>query len=192
MEICSWCADEDLQDEQLLMCDNCPRVFCIICVKKAYGTDGTDDFINHLISEENEPWYCPFCAPTPFLVTVRQLLVDKSQNVVMQKERDLYHNNESGGDDESVQRLIDKLAVLEEEFEEITKRMESPNMQQLRIEISKELSNEEEIEIELDLWKQKNLDRHANVSDSIGIIHDDLGKYRSTFCVNPQLKLSGF
>ena len=182
MEICSWCADEDQQDDQLFLCDDCPRVFCARCVKKAHGVQSDTTMIQRLM-ENDEYWRCPACSPTPLIQRLRRLLLESDtdrrgdtsndDNNVLSKPQD--------GDEREVQMLVDKLALLEDELEEISERLETENLNLLRKEIKEELQDDDEVEEEIKLFIQLNQDRYSNVSDAIGIIHDELGQYFQCF-----------
>ena len=203
MECCSWCADEDQQEEPLFLCDDCPRVFCANCVKKSHGDQG-NEMIQALMENEDR-WSCPACAPTPLIERLRRLFLEL--DIEGKKGDKLNEDNISSSEDDDgehqVQKLVDKLSFLEDELEEIAERLESKNLDQLRKEIQKELQSSEEVEEEIKIFIELNLDRHSNVSDAIGIIHDELGRFiflvyshstyvcilSSPFCVSFILKI---
>lgn len=180
MEICSWCADEDHQDDQLFLCDDCPRVFCAGCVKKSHGEQNGEEMIQTLM-EHDDRWTCPACSPTPLIEQLRQLFLESdTDGKGGDKLNGKNISTSEDGDESEVQKLLDKLGLLEDELEEITERLETEYLDKLRKDIQEELQDDDEIEEEMNTFIQLNENRYSNVSDAIGIIHDELGRFMCT------------
>jgi len=76
MDMCSGCAsiaqDENEEDYDLLLCDSCPRAFCLRCVAFALGdTTSAWSTADHL-AQSNKVWKCIYCNPTTELVRLQQ------------------------------------------------------------------------------------------------------------------------
>lgn len=181
MELCSWCADEDQQDDPLFLCDDCPRVFCARCVKKSHGQQESDENTIQRLMENDDDWRCPACSPTPFIERLRELLLKSETDVRGAEKANHVVSEPQDGDEREVQTLVDKLALLEDELEDISERLETENLNKLRKEIKEELQDDDEVEEEMSIFINLNQDRYSNVSDAIGIIHDELGKFSCSF-----------
>eukprot|EP00957_Ditylum_brightwellii_P029970 2268756-Ditylum_brightwellii.AAC.1 len=75
MGICSWCAGENCDqkeegedEDQLLLCDSCPRAFCVRCVCLAHGGgEQGHNIVKELMENTADKWLCPGCDQPPAL-----------------------------------------------------------------------------------------------------------------------------
>ncbi|KAL3784945.1 hypothetical protein ACHAW5_003625 [Stephanodiscus triporus] len=95
---CSWCGlvddelgEHDVSDNipcsDLLLCDVCPRAFCVRCVILSHGGDvaAWEEVRRHTKSGSgsgsgDEEWSCPHCCPTSFLEKLRDVHVRASRD----------------------------------------------------------------------------------------------------------------
>jgi len=178
MDICSWCADEYRQGQDLLLCDDCPRVFCDRCVSLAHGSGSKGDKLVKALLTDDGKWSCIHCEPTLVLESMRSFLAESN-------EKDGQLSADDDGVDtsmsspiskgEDLEDLLDKLSSLEDELEETTMMLEADAIEKKRVELAH--TPTAELEEQLEDWIQEMKDRYSRCADAIGIIQDDLGKF---------------
>jgi hypothetical protein len=76
MEMCSGCAgfaqDDNDEDYDLLLCDSCPRAFCLRCVALAHGGTPSAWSTADQLAQSKKTWKCIYCKPTTELERLRQ------------------------------------------------------------------------------------------------------------------------
>ena len=192
-EICSWCADEYHQGDDLLMCDTCPRGFCDKCVSLAHGSGAKGDSVVKELMAVDSLWSCIHCKPTILLKAMR----DKWTKGVTEEDEDGSSSQsddeseslvmESEDNDEKIQRILEQLTSLEDLIESIGTMLETDGIEKQRNvfeRLSKAESNlslsPDEVEAKLDEWVRSKKDQYARCSDDIGLLQDELGKcYKS-------------
>ena len=184
MDICSWCAHELHQGEHLLICDDCPRTFCNLCVSLAHGSGSKGQgAVNELLNDDG-PWSCIYCTPTRVLDSMRAFLADGGGEVSRIKGPEKANINKSDGngaakDNGCLEELLDKLSDLEDDLEETERMLEGKGLDRKRAELKKEGKHSPtEIQDQLNDWMVMTFDRHSRISDAIGILQDDLGTLR--------------
>jgi RNase adaptor protein for sRNA GlmZ degradation len=80
MDICSWCSNALEQSDNLIMCDECPRVFCDDCVIRAHGNGIAGESTVNKLLEDDGTWACIYCIPTKMLDAMRAFLKLDSDN----------------------------------------------------------------------------------------------------------------
>lgn len=183
MEVCSWCADPLEQGDHLLLCDECPRGFCDDCVCKAHGRGKVGQSVVKQLLEDDGTWACLYCSPTVVLDAMRAFLHSADTNASSSSNIAKEGADESSktDQDENLSDLLEELSTLEDELEETEIMLESDGIEKKRLEVQKETPGQSstDVETELDHWVKETKDKHHRCSDSIGIIHDDLGKYNA-------------
>ncbi|KAL3786252.1 hypothetical protein ACHAW5_001033 [Stephanodiscus triporus] len=114
---CSWCglvndelgrhdASDSIPSSDLLLCDACPRAFCVRCVILSHGGDvaAWEEVCRHTTSgsasgSDDEEWRCPHCCPTSFLEKLRDAHAhrDDSANILGRIPRDIKSRFLEGG-----------------------------------------------------------------------------------------------
>ena len=173
---CSWCglADDDLAENDttdsipcsdLLLCDNCPRSFCVRCVLLSLGGDvAAWETVKEIIQgeKENDKWLCCKCSPTDYL---RQLQCvydkmvnstspspttkdDEEEDAVMMEEGE--GTRETSGDskelttehddnEEYIQKLLEELDSAENSLDDAASKLTHSHLNHQRERIESEL-----------------------------------------------------
>jgi len=198
MNACSWCGldDQELGDNEnyvkdgvpgsdLLLCDKCPRAFCVRCVMLSLGGDKSSWELVRDVLKSDEEWVCCKCKPTDYLQRLQS-----AYNKITCSSPSPSDDNEDGKlsptpdskDDDHVQKLIDELEQAEQGIEEATKMLDESLMEKERDRIEQEMFDEgispEDIDGEaekvLGSYKRKwqlNFDR---CSDTVARLQDEL------------------
>jgi SNF2 family DNA or RNA helicase len=184
MDICSWCSNALEQSDNLIMCDECPRVFCDDCVIRAHGNGIAGESIVNKLLEDDGTWACIYCIPTKMLDAMRAFLKLDSENgsvssQIIDEGADKITTSQDK--DEKLAELFEELSALEEELNETSSMLEYDGLKKKLLELKQKRPQhlEADIESELNRWTQETRDRHHRCSDAIGIIQDDLGKYNA-------------
>jgi predicted nuclease with TOPRIM domain len=82
--------------------------------------------------------------------------------------------------DEKTEGLLVALSMLEDELDQTAIMLEADNIEQKRLEFQRcyPQDSTDDLQSKLDEWIQDIQDKHCRCSDAIGIIQDDLGKWR--------------
>ena len=188
MEVCSWCAFDN--DSSLLMCDDCPRVFCERCIALSHGGfDKGQSIVNQLKSEGGNHWSCPVCKPTSIVNSIREWIGVFQQRTQSNDENcDNDENDESNHNEQDVAKeihlLLQRLDDAELMKDEAERMLEHESEERIWNEIMKEVETQnlddaalqDLCQIEFDTWKQQWIDEHTRLSAVIGNIMDSLGK----------------
>lgn len=174
MEICSWCADPGKEGDTKLACDNCPRVFCDICVLKSLGGDELAHEKLKALCQDDGPWKCLYCKPTTILQEMEAFLVERNDDGM-----DMSDASGSTKDSEALQQLIDQYMYYQQECENINFMLESTGIKKQEECFRAEHPNEtdEEIKERMSTWHSKLTDDSFRYQDMIGILQDQLGKF---------------
>ena len=162
--VCAACGAREDEVDTFFLCDNddtsCNRAFCWKCVVQAHGGGAAGWQHARSLQEDDSPWYCPVCEPTPVL---KQLHVP---NIGTEQQRLLPD-------------VMHELAVAEAKKKECLGLLdhEDSKIVEIRNELKVTCSSndlEEEVESELALWKQLQLDHCARLDDFISLLQDEL------------------
>ena len=180
MDVCSWCANRsDCGTEVLFLCDYCPRAFCDQCVSIAHGSGTKGDSVVKSLIQDDASWSCLHCNPTPLLESMKSVL-----NTEGQKSLSIDDSAEEicldDIQDEKTEGLLVALSMLEDELDQTAIMLEADNIEQKRLEFQRcyPQDSTDDLQSKLDEWIQDIQDKHCRCSDAIGIIQDDLGKWR--------------
>jgi hypothetical protein len=185
VDICSWCADEYQQGNNLLLCDFCPRGFCDHCVSLAHGSGSKGDGAVKNLMMVDDLWSCLDCKPTRILEAMRtfwaESIAKEEQALPISDNESATKDMDCEGDDESVIYLLDKLSSMEDLLEATALMLETEGIDKHRKELESMFASNSEsvpnqLQGELDDWVRKKKDQYARCSDDIGILQDDLGK----------------
>lgn len=174
MELCSWCADPGKEGDTKLACDNCPRVFCDICVLKALGGDELACEKLKSLCQDDGPWKCLYCKSTTTLQAMEAFLVERNDDGM-----DMSDASGSTKDSAALQQLIDQYMYYQQESENINFMLESTGIKKQEESFRAEYPNEtdEEIKERMSMWHSKLTDDSFRYQDMIGILQDQLGKF---------------
>jgi len=182
---CSWCGLDDLElgehdttdsipCSDLLLCDACPRAFCVRCVILSRGGDAVAwNAVRRIINEDDEyGWKCPRCVPTSFLQELRA--VHERCTATSSNTED----DDDDSDDESrIRVLLEELDYAEDAMEEAARHLDPAYVDTKRIAIETELLDEmydcldesrEDVEIEVDAELGRYCRRWQTHSDRLG------------------------
>ncbi len=194
---CSWCGldDEELEVpvtpladgglNDLYLCDSCPRALCTRCVALSRGGSRKDLVATRKDANAvGEEWICCNCEPTSFLKELQrsyhQIAPDDSEDEEKKEEE----NSES--DDKFIAKLIDKLNALEDELERSQQILEDDNLEKQREMIKNEIQQQlestghdladidDQVEDELECYRQQWDNHHARLSDTVSHLQDEL------------------
>jgi hypothetical protein len=176
---CSGCgvSEEDYGDV-FFLCDNtddeCARAFCFHCVAKCSGGGRSGIVAAHqLTQEEDAPWHCPACRPTPELLSLQEQVTlfweQQEQNIV----RDLdYLLGQLLGAEEEKKRCEYELLAQNLELKKLELR-QSIQEDALPLTIEDEELNEL-VQVAFDQWNKDWLNHDERLSDYISGVLDEL------------------
>lgn len=203
MNACSWCGLEDgelgdnddcdeIPKSDLLMCDKCPRAFCVRCVILSLGGDRSAwETVRSGALESDKEWVCCACHPTPFLERL-QGVHEKASSASPRSSTDCAVDNDcdngDGGDsdgndhDECIQQLLQELDYAEYSLEDATHRLDEIIIGQERVRIESELVDngtsldalESSVQAEIDRYVTRWQLHFDRFSDTIARLHDEL------------------
>lgn len=197
MNACSWCGLEDdelgenddmdeIPKSDLILCEKCPRAFCVRCAILSLGGDQTAwQTVRHEILESDKEWVCCHCHPTHFL---EQLQAAHEIIATMNDNDDVNHENTEIGDlkgidhDESVEKFIQELDYAEYCLAEATHRMDEATVEQERERIEFELIEngtsldelESSVQAEVDGYMKRWMLHFDRFSDTVSRLQDEL------------------
>jgi len=194
---CSWCGldEEDLEDpitpladhglNELYLCDACPRAMCTRCVALSRGGSKQDLFAARKDANAvEEEWVCCNCGPTSFLKELQRSYKKIAPENVDEEKKEEEEEKES--DDAYIAKLIDKLNATEDELEKAQQILEDDNLEKQRELIKNEVQKQmettgndlteidDQVEDELECYRQQWDDHHARLSDTISHLQDEL------------------
>lgn len=187
---CSWCGREgdELAEEysrmvegspynDLLLCDNCPRAFCVRCVVLSLGgNESAVQQARETIASEGR-WECCHCKSTPFLEKVQEAF--KALSLVSPEDSSC-ENVEAK--DNKMAALIEQLEMAEERKQYAANRTEGPEMLARRNELEDELVEEstdideleDSIDRSLEQYRKHWKDEYTRIYDKITCIQDEM------------------
>lgn len=187
MDTCSGCAgralDKQGEDFDLVLCDECPRVFCTRCVAMAHGGDVESAWLKvEQLIKSNDPWKCIYCEPTPELTRL-QLQIPRPD--ISTNARSTERHMDSEAQDKETNTLLNDLLALELKKEEAEQMLEETSIQNQRDLILQEMMElfngkltmdviRENVEAELVAWIDHWETHHTRLAENIGILHDTL------------------
>lgn len=195
---CSWCGldEEDLEDpitpladhglNELYLCDACPRAMCTRCVALSRGGSKQDLFAARKDANAvGEEWVCCNCGPTSFLKKLqrsyKQIAPENVDEGKKEKEEEEKESN-----DAYIAKLIDTLNATEDELEKAQQILEDDNLEKQRKTIKNEMQKQmettghdlteidDQVEDELECYRQQWDDHHTRLSDTISHLQDEL------------------
>ena len=194
VDACCWCTgsfeDENVDYDQLLLCDKCPRSFCKRCVALAHdiGEDGWK-IANDLCSDESE-WSCLACKPPKALKNMQEFL--SRQQIRNDITKTIANNNDAESSfAPSNENLVTELILAEQMKDEAEEYLEEENMNEVYESILCELREHnksdnllppsdigtlrdfahEEIGLLEEMWRDhlsRSIDAISNIQDSLG------------------------
>ena len=189
---CSWCGREgdELAEESsrmvegsphndLLLCDNCPRAFCVRCVVLSLGgNESAVQRARETIASEGG-WECCHCKSTPFLEKVRESF--KALSLVSPEDSSSEDISDEAKD-KKIAALIEQLEMAEEKKHYAENRTEEPQMAKRRDEIEEELAEESTdideledcIDQRLEQYRKHWKDEYTRIYDKITCIQDEM------------------
>jgi len=196
MNACSWCglqddelAENDVHDaipaSDLLLCDKCPRAFCVRCVMLSLGGDQCAWEKVREVMRSEEEWVCCRCEPTKFLEGLQgaysRISCGSPINVDTDDENNEGEENASK-DDDTIQKLVEELDYAEYSLEEATKRLDETHLERERERHESELianntpleDLEEAIQERLESYTKKWHCHYDRFSDTIVRLQDEL------------------
>lgn len=154
-DACVGCGDD--APGRLFLCDAtdaCDCRFCDTCVQQALGSrSAVDD-----LAASDEPWECLACQPPPRL---RALAAANCAAVTAATTAR-----------RTPEQIAEELAIAEEKKCSCLDLLDDEDTQ--RAAIAEELSDEEEVEEELEAWKTQQINHLARLDDFIASLQDEL------------------
>lgn len=207
MNACSWCGLEDdelgenddmdeIPKSDLILCEKCPRAFCVRCAILSFGGDQTAwETVRHEILESDKEWVCCHCHPTHFLEQLQaahEIMAAAGDTFpnssTMNDNDDSNHENSEVGDlegidhDESVEKLLQELDYAEHCLADATHRMDEATVEQERERIELELIEngtsldelESSVQAEVDGYMKRWMLHFDRFSDTVSRLQDEL------------------
>ncbi len=192
MEVCSWCGYDR---KNLFLCDDCPRAFCERCVAVAHGgCQQGADVVRKLLSDDNH-WSCITCKPPSTLEAMKKWMLDNVDqddngstdnsiiNLTYSDEDDDHVNRSQPNEEETIESLIAKLMLVEDEREKADRMLEEEGSKKIYEEMRNEIEEEnlgkdaakEKLEEDFHTWKKLWKEQHERSVNAIGILQDQLG-----------------
>ena len=180
---------------QELMCDFCPRTFCVLCLSRIYGggTGGWNTVLK--ILNEDKPWKCIHCEDTPLLQVMRKHLHDKASSKKHSPEMD----TPSKDSESQLAQLVHDLNNVEDAKEYtcsmLEKEVKEKMISEIRTQSKKDNtaeneSTENEVDDAYDEWCKEWQDHYHRIEDTItnlqehmevlGLDLDAFYKYRNS------------
>ena len=203
MNACSWCGLEDdelgenddideIPKSDLLLCDQCPRAFCVRCAILSLGGDQSAwETVRHE-KESDKDWTCCHCQPTDFLEQL-QAAHEKAVGDTSPKSSTKNDNNdkcenirvvdsEGMNHDESIEKLLQELDYAEYCLAKATHRLDEATVEQERERFELELIEkgtglddlESSVQAEVDSYMQRWMLHFDRFSDTIARLQDEL------------------
>eukprot|EP00978_Attheya_sp_CCMP212_P042021 scaffold249115_cov57-Attheya_sp.AAC.2 len=152
MDVCSWCAgeacvmtdnhktdneEEDL--EELLCCDNCPRVFCARCVALSHGSGPKGRREANRARTETCKWLCPHCSQPKELLEMQAFFLTLVQDPSSGKETTIGDTDDDDSQSHSsTAQLVEELNHVEDALEEAAAQLEDSSLEKKRVEFEEE------------------------------------------------------
>ncbi len=203
MNACSWCGLEDdelgenddideIPKSDLLLCDQCPRAFCVRCAILSLGGDQSAWETVRREKESDKEWTCCHCQPTVFLEQLQaaheKAVGDTSPNSSTMNDDDEKCENIIGADsegmnhDESIEKLLQELDYAEYSLAEATHRLDEATVEQERegfeLELIENGTGLDELELsvqaEVDSYMQRWMLHFDRFSDTVTRLQDEL------------------
>ena len=179
---------DDIPGSDLLLCDKCPRAFCVRCVMLSLGGDRSAwEEVKKVVQSDDE-WVCCKCQPTSYLEKLQSAYktISCSSPSPGRDSDDGEKGENDSKDDDYIQKLLDELDYAEYSLEDATQMLDNSNLEKERDRIEQECMEcmmkggtslediEGEVEKELASYKKKwqlHFDRFA---DTIARLQDEL------------------
>uniref|UniRef100_A0A7S3L215 ATP-dependent helicase ATRX n=1 Tax=Amphora coffeiformis TaxID=265554 RepID=A0A7S3L215_9STRA len=161
--ICLACGEET--DDQLVICDECEREFCTLCLAKAHGGARAGwKAVQELLACE-DPWKCPCCeSPTA---------MDELVQCVRREETRATENR-------TEEIVVEELMRVHSEYQDTIAKLDtkSETREEIMEEIRKEALDvndiEEEVERELLVWENQLLEHCQRLAQHESFLQDEI------------------